>query len=119
MQKEGIHLLWRAATILVLMLAGCAHQPAAQTSAALSIDAQHRQDQAVAYAIRTGYQETPNDKGIKTYCRLQTVIGTHFSNRVCYTPEQLSQMFANEDSLRDKLVQPFTCTNSLTCGRGQ
>ena len=118
MRKGRIHLLCGAAAVMALTLAGCAHQPATQSSVALTSDAQHRQDQAVDYAIRTGYRETANNKGVKTYCRQQTVIGTHFSNQVCYTPDQLSLMFANEDSLRDKLVQPYTCTNSLTCGRG-
>jgi hypothetical protein len=119
MLKERVLWLYRTIALLSFGVVGCAHHAAEPSLVSTDGASDDRQRQAVEYAVRTGFKETPNAKGFKTYCRNQTVIGTHFSNQVCYTPEQLAQMFANEDTIREKLNLPFACAGSLTCGQGR
>ncbi len=128
----------RSLVISMLFIAGCASHPSsspsstasgtpptiaiqptdAQARATLSAVAVQRQvSDAVNTALKNGYHGK-NDGGEKVYCRVESRVGTHFTNEYCYTPEQLAKAFSLQDETQDMLRQPMTCNGGVLCNGG-
>ena len=69
----------------------------------------------VKRALKSGYQVAKQSDGSKRYCIEKTPLGTRFSQKVCYTPEQLVDVFARQDLQQDQMHQMGAC-GSAACG---
>jgi hypothetical protein len=124
--------------ISMILLAGCASHPTsapsstasaapptiaiqrtdAEARATLSAVAVQRQiSDAVKNALKNGYHGK-TDGGERVYCRVESRVGTHFTNEYCYTPEQLAKAFSLQDETQDMLRQPMTCNGGMLCNGG-
>ena len=123
-------------TVIMVCVAGCAAQPhsaspppasaavvapppaVAGTGAAAvapgDVNAEQFND-VVKKALKSGYYVSKKNGG-KTYCRETTTVGSRFADTVCYTPEQLTEVFARQEQQQELLQQGNVCAGGGACG---
>ncbi len=71
--------------------------------------------EVVKRALKSGYQVLKSSDGSKHYCIETTSLGTHFTQKSCYTADQLVEVFARQDLHQDQMQQGGLCGNAA-CG---
>jgi hypothetical protein len=72
--------------------------------------------EVVKRALKSGYQVSKLPDGSKHYCVETTSVGTHFTQKSCYTADQLVEVFARQDLQQDQMHQMGLCGGSACAG---